>query len=210
MAMLTHSYSSDLRVDLKDWDDVNFQTVYSDFMVDEQRWEYKLRYSQWLGPGADSLQHHRDGTFSTKDQGNFKSTAKFYHTGWWFVEASRWVNLNGKYYNTKVHNVAGNKWWGWRLSVTVKETKMMIRRNGKGTHKTKNPLVIKNLRRFRVKSSWHYIISYVYVDRFFREPVRLHKCHHVDFTISETSNMLAFLYSTNVIQFSQIDILNKS
>ena len=135
IAILTHSYWSDLRVDLKDWDNSNFQTVYSDFTIDEARWVYKLRYSQWLGPGADAFYRHKDATFSTKDKGSFKSKAAWYYAGWWFGSTPRKVNLNGRYYTSKVSDIRGIKWTPWRSHV-LKEAKMMIRWNGKGMYNT--------------------------------------------------------------------------
>ena len=131
MATLTHSYSSDLRVDLKDWFSATFQVVNSDFMIDGARWAYKLRYSGSLGPGYDSLKHgHKNAAFHAKDQGKFKYTAVKYHGGWWYSSDRMSVNLNGAYYKSG-DNSNGIKWLGFRIQV-LKESKMMIRWNGKG------------------------------------------------------------------------------
>ncbi len=136
MATLTHSYSSDLRIDLKKWTGETFQTVYSDFMIDEKRWSYKLRYSECLGPGADGLNQHKDAIFHAKDQGSLKSTAVYYHGGWWYSANSRVVNLNSKYYDSEVGSHDGIKWVTW-FANTLKEAKMMIRWNGKGRYNYK-------------------------------------------------------------------------
>ena len=131
MATLTHSYSSNLRVDLKDWNDATFNAVYSDFTIDEDRWGYKLDYKDWLGPGVDGLYDHRGSVFHAKDKGSLSATAVSHGGGWWYDDIHRAVNLNGLYYHSKVGHINGIKWINWRAEV-LKETKMMIRWNGKG------------------------------------------------------------------------------
>ena len=135
IALLTHSCSSNLRVDLGDWWSRTMHVVYSDFMIDEARSLYKLRYSDWLGPGADGLKHHKDAAFNTKDWGTFKYTAVVYHTGWWLNRHNwRRVSLNSRYYEGAHGHRNGIKWVDW-LHHTLIQTKMMIRWNGKGNLK---------------------------------------------------------------------------
>ena len=134
IALLTHSYSSDLRVDLSDWWSGREHIEYSDFMIDEARSLYKLRYSKWLGPGPDSLKYHKDAAFNTKDWGTLKYTAVAFHSGWWFHKHHWRVNLNGRYYEGAHGHKDGIRWLYWR-HYALKQTKMMIRWNGKGNLK---------------------------------------------------------------------------
>lgn len=132
MAILTHSHSSNMRVDLKKFNGDSTHTVYSDFMIGAMRWGYKLHYSEHLGPGKDSLTLHNSAEFSAKNNGTFSGTAVRFGGGWWYSDHSRVSNLNGIYYDTAVTNKNGIFWSYWDWYYVLKECKMMIRPNGKG------------------------------------------------------------------------------
>ena len=132
MAILTHSHSSNMRVDLKKFNDDSTHTVYSDFKIDAARWRYKLHYSEHLGDGRDSLNLHNGAEFSAKNSGTFSGTAVRFGGGWWYSGDGRESNLNGIYYDTKVTNENGIFWFYWESRYVLKECKMMIRPNGKG------------------------------------------------------------------------------
>lgn len=132
MAALTHSYSTYMRIDLKSFDAQSHQIDYSDFVIDAKRWVYKLHFSDDLGPGLNGLHRHNRATFSAKDRGTFRGTADVYKGGWWyFDDGVRNSNLNGIYYPDGGYHEDGIIWVLWKTDV-LKESKMMIRPNGKG------------------------------------------------------------------------------
>ncbi len=131
MTMLTHSYSNDLKVDLKNFNAESFQTLYTDVMIAAKKWEYKFTYYQHLNdPSMNSLGAHKGALFSAKDKGDFKEAAVRFKGGWWYKEDDRDSNLNGIYYANAVPNENGIFWLGFDDTNVLKETKMMIRPNG--------------------------------------------------------------------------------
>ncbi|VDI41720.1 Hypothetical predicted protein [Mytilus galloprovincialis] len=82
-----------------------------------------LKTEFWLG---DSLKHHNNRPFSTKDKDSTADCADQYKGAWWYGTCHH-ANLNGLYLGNKKDN-KGMRWAHWKASQSMKTTTMMIRR----------------------------------------------------------------------------------
>ncbi|XP_078659246.1 uncharacterized protein LOC144904280 isoform X3 [Branchiostoma floridae x Branchiostoma belcheri] len=98
---LTNQAKYKLRIDLEDFDGRKFFVEYSQFRVENEADDYRLRlgnHSGNIGDGMTKLD--RDQPFTTKDHGARQGShcARVQKTGWWFGEVClNWANLNGMY-----------------------------------------------------------------------------------------------------------------
>uniref|UniRef100_A0A3Q2GS38 Fibrinogen C-terminal domain-containing protein n=2 Tax=Equus caballus TaxID=9796 RepID=A0A3Q2GS38_HORSE len=97
---LTAQGTSELRVDLLDFQGNRQFAKYGSFKLADEADKYKLVLGAFVGGNAgDSLTAHNDGFFSTKDQDNDRSSsncAEVYRGAWWYDNCHS-SNLNGQY-----------------------------------------------------------------------------------------------------------------
>uniref|UniRef100_A0A8C5QGX0 Fibrinogen C-terminal domain-containing protein n=1 Tax=Leptobrachium leishanense TaxID=445787 RepID=A0A8C5QGX0_9ANUR len=97
---LTSTGNYDLRIDFTDFDIKHTYATYSSFSVAGESEKYKLSFSRFTGGTAgDSLGHHKNRPFTTKDQHNDAHTANcatLYKGAWWYGNCHD-SNLNGPY-----------------------------------------------------------------------------------------------------------------
>ena len=73
---------------------------YTHFAVGDASSNYGLSVSGYRGTAGDSMDHHNNYPFSTKDNDNDPSggnCAETYHGAWWYNNCHN-SNLNGQYY----------------------------------------------------------------------------------------------------------------
>ena len=125
--------STELRVDLADFDYNTRFAKYTTFRVDDSATKFRLTVSGYSGNAGDSFGYNNNSPFSTKDQDNDHSSG--YHCaqrdlgGWWYKSCTL-ANLNGHYYmgpNTPAEK--GVSWHHWRgHTYSLKVTEMKVRR----------------------------------------------------------------------------------
>ena len=130
---LTASRPSSLRVELEDWNGVRVYAKYGRFSIGDEQAHYRLEVSSYSGTAGDSLAHHNNMAFSTKDRDNDRSSSRncavSYTGAWWY---KRWwyschhSNLNGKYLGNNNDN-RGARWYHFRDSLSLKFIEMKLR-----------------------------------------------------------------------------------
>ena len=104
-----------LRVDLEDQDGVTGYAKYSSFSVSNASDLYRLEVAGYDGTVGDSLSHHSNRLFTTKDRDNDEkagvNNAIEFQGAWWYHD-SHHSNLNGQY-NSSVPG-QGINWGFWR------------------------------------------------------------------------------------------------
>ncbi|XP_038623870.1 ficolin-1-like [Tachyglossus aculeatus] len=97
---LTAQRNNELRVDLRDFDNIHYFANYRSFKVAGESDNYKLTVGEFEdGTAGDSLVKHNGKPFSTRDRDNdeFSSNcAETYKGAWWFGNCLK-SNLNGLY-----------------------------------------------------------------------------------------------------------------
>ncbi|XP_037653574.1 ficolin-2 [Choloepus didactylus] len=97
---LTAQGTSELRVDLVDFQDTRHFAKWTSFKVESEEEKYKLVLGTFVdGSAGDSLSVHNNTKFSTKDQDNDESSSNCAesYTGAWWYKSCHWSNLNGRY-----------------------------------------------------------------------------------------------------------------
>uniref|UniRef100_A0A7N5KFQ7 Fibrinogen C-terminal domain-containing protein n=1 Tax=Ailuropoda melanoleuca TaxID=9646 RepID=A0A7N5KFQ7_AILME len=128
---LTAQGTSELRVDLVDFEGNHQFAKYSSFRVAGEAEKYRLVLGAFVGGSAgDSLTYHNDQPFSTKDQdndSNSENCADRYQGGWWYFKCHL-SNLNGLYLRGSHESFANGVNWksgkGYNYSYKVSEMKM--------------------------------------------------------------------------------------
>ncbi|KAM6183351.1 ficolin-1-like [Erethizon dorsatum] len=128
---LTAQESSELRVDLVDFEDNHSFAKYSSFRVAGEAEKYKLVLGVFVeGSAGDSLTSHGNKSFSTKDQDNDQSStncAERYSGAWWYGQCHV-SNLNGLYLRGPHQSYANGINWqsgkGHRYSYKISEMKL--------------------------------------------------------------------------------------
>jgi len=128
---LTKTKKSRLRVELEDTKGNTAYAEYDLFAVSSENTNYKISLGTYSGTAGDSLDHHRDSAFSTKDRDNDNSSgncAVSFKGGWWFNSCVT-GNLNGFYYHghhSSDHD--GIDWRSWKgRNYSAKRAEMMTR-----------------------------------------------------------------------------------
>jgi len=134
---LTSDDNSMLRVDLEDFEGNTAYAEYNKFGVMSENDKYKLKLGSYSGNANDSLSHHDDQPFSTKDQDNDQHTngqqevhcARRFHGAWWYSSPCHQSNLNGKYHQTNPSPFGdGVNWRDWKgHRYSLKKTEMKTR-----------------------------------------------------------------------------------
>ncbi|XP_068104114.1 ficolin-2-like [Hyperolius riggenbachi] len=127
---LTSSGTWELRVDLQDFDYVQYYAKYNSFQVLGAFDTYKLLLGSFAGGNAgDSLSYHNGNKFTTLDQDNdpyYKNCAVDFKGGWWYGGCHT-SNLNGLYLNGAV-DPQGICWKSVKNSFySFKQSEMKIR-----------------------------------------------------------------------------------
>ncbi|XP_060009654.1 ficolin-1-like [Lagenorhynchus albirostris] len=129
---LTAQGSSELRVDLVDFEGNHQFAKYQSFKMAGEAEKYKLVLGAFVGGSAgDSLTPHKDQFFSTKDQDNDKSSSNCavqFQGAWWYTSCHS-SNLNGRYLGGPHTSYAnGVNWRSWRgYNYSYKATTMKVR-----------------------------------------------------------------------------------
>ena len=129
------STTTQLRVDMQDFEGNSAYAQYSSFSVGDSASKYTLSVSGYNGTAGDSLTAiHNGHKFSTKDQDNdarpWRSCAITYKGGWWYEDCHD-SNLNGLYHGgTHTSYADGVNWLSWRGHYySLKFTEMKLREN---------------------------------------------------------------------------------
>nr|XP_028690199.1 ficolin-2 isoform X2 [Macaca mulatta] len=128
---LTAQGTSELRVDLVDFEDNHQFAKYRSFKVADEKKKYNLVLGAFVeGSAGDSLTSHNNHSFSTKDQDNDLSTgncAVMYQGAWWY-RTCHVSNLNGRYLRGAHDSFANGINWksgkGYNYSYKVSEMKV--------------------------------------------------------------------------------------
>ena len=127
---LTASRASSLRVELEDWNGVRVYAKYGRFNIGDEQAQYRLEVSSYSGTaGGDSLAHHNNMAFSTKDRDHDRSSSgncAVWYTGAWWYNQCHHSNLNGKYLGNKRDN-RGIRWKAFRDTLSLKLIEMKLR-----------------------------------------------------------------------------------
>ena len=130
---LTSGRRSELRVDLKDFDNKTAYAQYNVFAVGDAASMYTLSIDGYSGTAGDALPPRVNNNikFSTIDRDNDNwalSCALRYRGGWWY-NACHFANLNGHYRSGYHHSYAdGVNWRQWRgYHYSLKFTEMKLR-----------------------------------------------------------------------------------
>ncbi|CAD7667856.1 unnamed protein product [Nyctereutes procyonoides] len=128
---LTAQGTSELRVDLMDFEGNRQFAKYTSFKVAGEAEKYRLVLGAFVeGSAGDSLSYHNTQPFSTKDQDNDSATencAELYKGGWWYSKCHL-SNLNGLYLRGPHDSFANGVNWksgrGYNYSYKVSEMKL--------------------------------------------------------------------------------------
>ncbi|CAK7290134.1 FCN1 [Vulpes lagopus] len=128
---LTSQGTSELRVDLMDFEGNRQFAKYTSFKVASEAEKYRLVLGAFVeGSAGDSLSYHNTQPFSTKDQDNDSTTencAERYKGGWWYSKCHL-SNLNGLYLGGPHDSFANGVNWksgrGYNYSYKVSEMKL--------------------------------------------------------------------------------------
>ena len=131
MHLLTNlsGVTSQLRVDLADWEGNTSYAKYDQFLVGDEDSNYTLSVSgyQSANTAGDSLAYHNGQRFSTPDRDNdvwSNHCAVLFHGPWWHRSCYQSL-LTGKYYTS------GITWYHWKMShYSLRVAEMKIRPGG--------------------------------------------------------------------------------
>ncbi|KAM9206238.1 ficolin-2-like [Dugong dugon] len=128
---LTAQGTTELLVDLVDFEDNHQFAKYRSFKMAGETEEYKLVLGSFVGGSAgDSLTYHHSHSFSTKDQDNdvdARNCAELYQGAWWY-KTCHLSNLNGRYLGGNHESFANGINWnsgkGYHYSYKTSEMKL--------------------------------------------------------------------------------------
>ncbi|XP_022356076.1 ficolin-1-like [Enhydra lutris kenyoni] len=129
---LTAQGTSELRVDVVDFEGNRQFAKYSSFRMAGEAEKYRLVLGAFAGgQTGDSLTYHSNHPFSTKDQDNVSSPencAERYQGAWWYADCHL-ANLNGLYLGGSHETFANGINWksGKGYNYSYKVSEMMVR-----------------------------------------------------------------------------------
>ncbi|XP_071980778.1 ficolin-2-like [Engystomops pustulosus] len=126
---ITSSGTWELRIDLQDFDFINYFAKYSSFKVMGESEKYKLVLGGFTGGNAgDSLSYHNGMMFSTIDRDEAKCV-DLYKGAWWHNKC-HFSNLNGLYLPGKHDTLANGINWqaGKGFNYSYRRSEMKVRR----------------------------------------------------------------------------------
>uniref|UniRef100_A0A8C3WMJ2 Ficolin 2 n=1 Tax=Catagonus wagneri TaxID=51154 RepID=A0A8C3WMJ2_9CETA len=122
--------TSELRVDLVDFEGNHQFATYRSFKVAGEEEKYRLLLGGFVeGPAGDSLMSHNNITFTTKDQDNdnYAANCAVQYQGAWWYSSCHVSNLNGRYLGGSHESFANGINWrsgkGYNYSYKVSEMK---------------------------------------------------------------------------------------
>ncbi|KAK3708277.1 hypothetical protein QZH41_005993 [Actinostola sp. cb2023] len=126
---LTARTASSLRVDVGDWGGTRKYAKYGSFSIGDESDKYRLSVGSHSGTAGDSLIHHDNMAFSTKDRDNDQASSNcaVEHTGAWWYNNCHNSNLNGKYVGNMV-DTKGVSWYHFHNNwLSLKTSEMKLR-----------------------------------------------------------------------------------
>ncbi|XP_039262914.2 fibrinogen-like protein A [Styela clava] len=121
----------EIRFDFITRDNEKLFAKYGQFQIAGAEDNYRITITGYSGNAGDSMAHHNNSQFSTKDRENDKHEsavcAVSYKGGWWYNSCHH-ANLNGLYADTT--STKGLSWYRWKNSHTpfAKFVEMKIRK----------------------------------------------------------------------------------
>ena len=118
-----------LQIELKDWSGKKVFAHYDVFKVNNEKNNYKITVIGYNGTSGDSLSHHNNMIFSTRDRDNDMwntgSCSNELTGGWWFNDCHN-SNLNGQFKgNTKAYSGIG--WIRFKHNLSLKFVEIKLR-----------------------------------------------------------------------------------
>ena len=114
---LTHTEQCKLLVTMSSFDGEMVKSLYNHFTVGDSNSGYKLNihgYNSSSSNAGDGFKIHNGQKFTTRDQDNDKlqgeNCAIKYHGAWWYNDCYA-SNLNGRYYNKGITEIADGIMW---------------------------------------------------------------------------------------------------
>nr|XP_039262854.1 ryncolin-1-like isoform X3 [Styela clava] len=108
----------EIRFDFITRDNEKLFAKYGQFQIAGAEDNYRITITGYSGNAGDSMAHHNNNQFSTKDQENDqdpgKNCAESYIGGWWYNYCHH-ANLNGLYTGTSTE---GLSWFKWKNTYT--------------------------------------------------------------------------------------------
>ncbi|XP_017958084.1 microfibril-associated glycoprotein 4-like [Drosophila navojoa] len=128
---LTKSLPYELYVSLVDFDENIRYARYDNFLIGSEQENYMLKsLGTYTGNARNSLSYNLHDDFTTYDRDNDRwpqgNCAAHYRSGWWYNLYGN-SNLNGQYFNERVHSEQGIWWYDWHGYYSLKSVQMMIR-----------------------------------------------------------------------------------
>ncbi|XP_040215034.1 ficolin-1-B-like isoform X2 [Rana temporaria] len=128
--LLTSSGTHELRVDLTDYENNYSFAAYASFAILGEKDNYQLKIGAFTGGSAgDSLGHHNNSPFTTKDKDNDEyptNCAAEFKAAWWYAKCHT-ANLNGLYLRGAHESYANGVIWesakGFYYSYKITEMK---------------------------------------------------------------------------------------
>ncbi|KAK2120590.1 Ficolin-2 [Saguinus oedipus] len=125
--------TSELRIDLVDFEDNHQFAKYRSFQMAGEAEKYRLVLGAFVeGSAGDSLTSHNNQSFSTKDRDNdlhTQSCAVMFQGGWWY-KSCHVSNLNGRYLGGAHDSFANGVNWksgkGYKYSYRASEMKLRL------------------------------------------------------------------------------------
>ena len=126
---LTAGRPSELRVEIEDWSRGRAYAKYGSFGVGDEQSLYKLSVGSYSGSAGDSLTHHNNMKFTTKDRDNdqwsSENCAVRFTGAWWYRRCHR-SNLNGQYLGNTGSD-KGVNWLDYDDPLSMKFAEMKLR-----------------------------------------------------------------------------------
>ncbi|XP_038623863.1 ficolin-2-like [Tachyglossus aculeatus] len=98
---LTAQRNNELRVDLRDFDNIHYFAKYRSFELGGETDNYRLTVGEFAdGDAGDSLSYHKNRSFTTRDRDNDEystNCAEVFKGAWWYGSCHK-SNLNGQYF----------------------------------------------------------------------------------------------------------------
>ncbi|KAG4078677.1 hypothetical protein HA402_015267 [Bradysia odoriphaga] len=132
---ITNSKLHELYIVLEDFDGVIKHARYSQFSIGSEKEGYPLNVlGEYSGTAGDSLSYHAGSKFSTFDVDNdvwLEGNCAQSHTGGWWYNSCDTSNLNGKYFNGTVSELARFQGIYWNdfhgPTYSLRAVKMLIK-----------------------------------------------------------------------------------
>ncbi|OCT73835.1 hypothetical protein XELAEV_18032799mg [Xenopus laevis] len=130
LSNLTSAGTWELRVDLRDFDNINYYAKYSSFRVLSESNNYALIIGKYVaGDAGDSMIYSNTSKFTTKDRDNDVydlNCANIDHGAWWYKSCYN-ANLNGLYHLVQDFNIQSICWLTAKSYYSFKFTEMKMR-----------------------------------------------------------------------------------